>query len=381
MQGIAEGFIVVGIREAARVVAQRPGGSQAVGVEVPRLAGLGLADEVVAVEVLFGEGAVFQLHHHLGEIAVGVDHVIRGGAVKIIDRPGAVALVVVGVAHVGAGQGVQARQLSSAVVAVSGELAVAGLGQQAAVGVIAIADPALLAQAVVGVIAIGGGHAVDDRLGPVAHLVVVIAGAVVAVDRVGDGLVGQPVEAVVGVVGDASAGLGDPGPSPGRVQGVAEALQDVVAAVAGGELRQAVQAVVAIARDVAVRVGDAVAVAGGVVGVSGDAGAAHRGQAVEGVIGIDRARARDTRRAGGDRGAVALVVVQVAVPGAVGQGLADQAFAATVVGVGGDEVGFVFVKRLIAPTNHIDQSSHPKGRQGRWVRRRWLAYRCRRLRR
>ena len=84
-----------------------------------------------------------------------------------------------------------------------------------------------------------------------------------------------------------------------------------------------------------------------VVGVSGDAGAAHRGQAVEGVIGIDRARARDTRRAGGDRGAVALVVVQVAVPGAVGQGLADQAFAATVVGVGGDEVGFVLVRNQL----------------------------------
>ena len=43
----------------------------------------------------------------------------------------------------------------------------------------------------VGVVAVGGVHPVENAVGAVAHLVELVLGAVVAVNRVGDGLTGQ----------------------------------------------------------------------------------------------------------------------------------------------------------------------------------------------
>jgi hypothetical protein len=89
-------------------------------------------------------------------------------------------------------------------VAVAGTDAVFGFGQGVAVGIVDIADPALLGQAIIVVIAVGGVDTVNDGIGAVTDVVVLVFRAVVAVDRIGDLLFGQAVQVIVGVIRDSS---------------------------------------------------------------------------------------------------------------------------------------------------------------------------------
>lgn len=91
-----------------------------------------------------------------------------------------------------------------AVIGIGGGDPLQGLRQGIALGIIGIGSAALPGQAVVGVVAVGRADPVDHAQCAVANGVVGIAGIVVAVDRVGGGFAGQPVQRVIGVTGAAA---------------------------------------------------------------------------------------------------------------------------------------------------------------------------------
>ena len=71
-----------------------------------------------------------------------------------------------------------------------------------------------------------GGNTGLNTLYAIAHIVVGVAGAVVTVNRIGDGLTGEPVAIVVGVITGSTIKLGDLGSSARGVQGVIKALDE-----------------------------------------------------------------------------------------------------------------------------------------------------------
>ncbi len=103
------------------------------------------------------------------------------------------------------------------IITISDGVAVQSFAEGIAVVIVGIDGTALLLQPVITVIGVSSVDTVDDFINTVAHRVVLIACAVVAIDQVGDGLAGKAVEIVVDVVGDSAAVFGEADPSAGGI--------------------------------------------------------------------------------------------------------------------------------------------------------------------
>jgi len=290
---------------------------------IGRIACTGLRDQVIAVSVVHLSATVGYLRHHLSVITVAVHHVVRGLAVFRLTGANAV-----GVVAVGRGQAwlLHFDELVAGIVVVAGDLTVFRLGQGVAVGVVAVAGAALLGEPVVIVVAVGRLHAVDDAVGAVAHLIELVLGVVVAVDRVGDGFRGQAVQLVIGVRGGAAVVALHYLHAPPRVaQGIGVVRHNLVRRIRGGQPGQPVQGVVVVQGDVATGVADTRAVAHRIVGVEGLALAVrHYFQPVQGVEAVAGGGGAATR---GDAqlGPVASSIIAVGQHRVVGLDLFHQA--------------------------------------------------------
>ena len=290
------------------------------------VAGIGvscLCDQIVAVGVGYVGSAVGHFRQHLGIAAVAVHHEVCGGT-----RFGLAGANAVGVVAVMGGDTalLHRDKLVLGVVAVGFGTAVQRLGQRIAVGIVGVAGVALLLQPVIGVVAVGSVHAVDDAVGAVAHLIELVLGAVAAVDRVGDGFCGQAVQLVVGVRGGAAVVALHYLHAPPRVaQGIGVVRHNLVRRIRGGQAGQPVQGIVVVQGDVAAGVADALAVTHRIVGVKGLALAVrHHFQPVQGVEAVAGGGGAATR---GDAqlGPVASSIIAVGQHRVVGLDLFHQA--------------------------------------------------------
>ena len=139
----AEGVVVVLIGQGAAYIGQCSGAAQSVVLVVTVVVDLLLADQIQAVEVLFVLAVIHPFFHHLGVVAVAVDHEVGGLTVVYRVSTDAVRVVLIGflTRTIAAGY---LYQLVTAAVLIVGSDSVFGFIQQVAVAVILIRDTALL---------------------------------------------------------------------------------------------------------------------------------------------------------------------------------------------------------------------------------------------
>ena len=142
-------------------------------------------------------------------------------------------------------------------------------------------------QTVVVVVGIGGLQAVDGAVKAIAHGVVLVGGAVVAINGISEALCGEPIKGVVGILAGAATQLVNLASVPGGVQVVLVLLYQGAQAIVGAEFDQSIEAIVLIKGAGAVAMTDAGAVTYDVVTIAGDAMlVADALQTIEGIVGI-----------------------------------------------------------------------------------------------
>ena len=206
------------------------------------------------------------LDQHLGIIPVLVHYVVGGDtALSLTDSD---TVVIVGI---GGGDATlcDLRQTVAGIITICDSVTVQGFAEGVAVVVVGIDDAALLQQPVVIVVGIGRVDAVYSFAGTVARCVVLIACAVVAVDRVGDSLTSEAVEVVVDVVSDSAAVFGDAAPSTGGIKAIAVALDQIIKGIGVAQFGKLVAFIVTVIAPGAVGVVDGFPVAHRIVGIIG----------------------------------------------------------------------------------------------------------------